>query len=277
MTRIVVPLLRAAAATAIVLVAGGLHTHAFAADDGPRQRPACATASLDDLKRLCPAPSDAVSHECLAALGRRYAGRPVYCDMDSTPRDWHWSRAWRPLLRMGFRFQARHSSETPWFDWRGFEQAYSAEEIKAALPAAERIRTEGWPPCCKPQRSDSPWPWAEQPTVVARKFVRRRIDEEGNVRWIYRSGTETWFKDGVRCEKSPGSEELTGTYHSRIAQATLRRWIDDDGTERWIDETGDEHWLDADGTEHWIELDGTEWILLPVGKPFPPESAAESQ
>ena len=479
MTRIVAALLGAAAATAVVLAAGGQHMHAFAADDGPRQPPACATAPLDDLKRLCPAPSDAASHECLAALERRYAGRPVYCDMDSTPRDWHWSGAWRPLLRkealvwadvfgevtaargkveaavhdpacrlrknefnpalrepcgadamarvaalhracrraldwedeanayfhgwrqewaehravieedggeeywqliaeleeselhfawrmakcravpkpvlellpmlrppqffplpaadqhdllmvaaarlgnpsaiamagvsldlgydavaielwpdaplslafMGFRFQTSQRplpfmlaargvdlrSETPWFDWRGFEQAYSAEEIKAALPAAERIRAEGWPPCCKPQRSDSPWPWAEQPTVVERKFLRRRIDEEGNIRWIYRSGTETWLGDGITWSEHPDSEELTGTYHSRISARILRRWVDADGTERWIDEWGDEHWLDADGTEHWIDLEGTEWILLPVGEPFPPETAAESQ
>ena len=451
----------------------GLPPHALAAEGGPRL--ACASVPLGDIRRLCPTPSDAVSDECLAALEERYAHRPAYCDVDATPRDWHWSLPWRPLPRkevlawaevfedvtavrgkveaavhvpacrlrenefrpdlrqpcaadsmtrvaalhracrralgwedeanpyfhgwrqawaerravvedsgdedywrriasleeselhfawrmakcravpkpvldllpmlrppqffpspavdqhdllmvaaarlgspwaitmagvsldlghdaiaielwpdaplslafMGFRFQASHGtlpfllaargeelrSETPWFDWRGFEQAFSSEEIKAASPTAERIRAEGWPPCCKPQRGDSPWPWAEMPTVVARKFVRRRIDEEGNVRWIYRSGTETWFKDGVTWEKSPDSEELTGTYHSRIARATLRRWIDEDGTERWIDETGDEHWLDADGTEHWIELDGTEWILLPVGKPFPPESA----
>ena len=471
----------AAAVTVALLfpAGGGLQTPALAAEHGPRQPPACATAPLDDLKRLCPAPSDTVSEDCLAALERRHAHRPAYCDVDATPRDWSWSRRWwpvplkelltwadvfedvtaarrkveaavhdpscrlrenefkpklrepcaadamtrvaalhracrRPLdwedetnayfdgwprewaehratieefgdedywrltasleeselhfswrmakcravpkpvlellpmlrppqffplpavdqhdllmvaaARLGnpwaiamaagsldvghddiavelwpdaprslayvaFRFQAGQSSlsfllaargedlhsETPWFDWRGFEQAFSAGEIKAALPAAERIRAEGWPPCCKPQRSDSPWPWAEQPTVVSKQFVRRRIDDDGNVRWVYRDGTETWFKDGVTWQGAPDSEDVTGTYHSRIARATLRRWIDDDGTERWIDEAGDEHWLDADGTEHWIELDGTEWILLPVGKPFPSESAAESQ
>ena len=99
MTRMVVRLLGTAAATALMLAIGGLHTHALAADDRLRQPPACATAPLDDLKRLCPAPSDAVSLECVAALERRYADRPVYCDVDSTPRDWDWSRAWRPLLR----------------------------------------------------------------------------------------------------------------------------------------------------------------------------------
>ena len=480
MANIGIALAVAAAATAMALPArGGLHTDALAAEDGPREPPACAMAALDDLKRLCPAPSDAVSEDCLAALERRYAHWPAYCDVHSTPRDWSWSRRWWPVLLkeqltwadvfedvttvrgmveaavhdpacrlrenefrpdlrepcaadgmtrvamlhracrraldwedeanayfhgwrhewaehravieehgaedywrliaeleeselhfawrmakcrtvpkpvlellpmlrppqflplhavdqhdllmvaaarlgnpsaiamagvsvdlgydaiaielwpdaplslalMGFRFQTSHStlpfllaargedlhSETPWFDWRGFEQAFSAGEIKAALPAAERIRAEGWPPCCKPQRSDSPWPWVEQPTVVRKQFVRRRVDDEGNVRWVYRDGTETWIKDGVTWQGAPDSEDVTGTYHSRIARATLRRWIDDDGTERWIDETGDEHWLDADGSEHWIELDGTEWILLPVGKPFPPESAEESQ
>ena len=110
------------------------------------------------------------------------------------------------------------------------------------------------------------------PTVVARKFVRCRIDEEGNVRWVFRDGRETWLEDGLAWSKSPDSEEQRGAYHSQIGAATLRRWIDEDGTERWIDERGDEHWLEADGTEHWIELDGTEWILLPVGEPFPADS-----
>lgn len=167
-------------------------------------------------------------------------------------------------------------SETPWFDWRGFYRTVSAESIDAALPAANRIRVQGWPPCCKPQRADSPWPWAELPTVLRKKYIRRRVDEEGYVRWVFRDGRETWLQDGISYSMSPDGEELTIT-RLRIGVRTLRRWVDAQGTERWVDEWGDEHWLDADGTEHWIELDGTEWILLPVGEPFPPASAAESQ
>ena len=168
-------------------------------------------------------------------------------------------------------------SGTPWFDWHGFEQTVSAEEIKATVPAAERIRAQGWPPCCEPRRGDSPWPWTDLPTVLGRKYMRRRIDEEGNVRWVHRSGTEEWLKDGVAYRMSPDGEESMQGSHSRIGALVLRRWTDANGTERWVDEWGDEHWLEADGSEHWIELDGTEWILLPVGKPFPPESAEESQ
>ena len=454
-----------------------LETHALAADGRHHQPPACATASLDDLKRLCPVPSEAVSEECLAALERRYVRRPVYCDLDSAPGQWRWYRRWQPLPRkevlvwadvfedvaavrgkveaamadpacrlrehefradlrqrcaadamarlavlhracrgpitmedeanpyfhgwplawaerratieehgdedywrliarleeselhfawrmtkcravpkpvleelaklrppsiyvpadqydllmvaaarlgnpwaiartavsigigidaavaiemwpdaplplayVAFAFQAASSlpyflaareedrhSEAPWFDWHGFEQSVPAEEIKAAMPAAERIRAQGWPPCCKPQRGDSPWPWTDLPTVLSKKYMRRRIDEEGNVRWVHRSGTEEWLKDGVAYMMSPDGEESMQGSHSRIAMPTVRRWTDAEGTERWVDEWGDEHWLDADGTEHWIKLDGTEWILLPVGEPFPPEPGADSQ
>ena len=446
----------------------GLPTHALAAEGSQSQLVACATAPLENLKRLCPVPSEVLSGECLAALETRYARRPVYCDLASAPRDWWGPPRWRPLprkeilawgdvfedastvrgkveaavrnpacrlreheFRAGLRQpcaadamarlaalqracveplaredeanpyfhgwplvwaehravveehgdenywqliadleetelhfawrmtkcravpklalekipmllppshwgpQDQHNllmgaaarlgspwaiamagaathatdavaieqwtdaplplalvsladqtsrgslsyllaargedlqSETPWFDWRGFEQAFSAEVIRAARPAAERIRAQGWPPCCKPQRGDSPWPWTDLPTVVRTEYIRQRIDEKGNVRQVYRSGGEEWVEDGRVYTVKPDGEELIGFDHSRI----LRRWTDVDGTERWVDEWGTEHWLDADGREHWIRLDGTEWILLPVGEPFPPESA----
>ena len=456
----------------------GLQTLALAAEHGVQQPPACSYGELEDLKRLCPAPSEAVSEECYEALETRYVRRPVYCDLDSAPGAWRWFRRWSPLPRkdvlvwadvfedvaarrgkveaamadptcrlhehefraelrqpcaadamtrlavlhracrgplatedaanpyfqgwqqawaerratieelgdedywrliasleeselhfawrmpkcravpkpvlevlpklrppsfyapadqydllmvaaarlgspwaiaraavsvgtgidaavaiemwpgapwplayVAFAFQAGQSSlpyllaareedrhsEAPWFDWHGFEQMVSAEEIKATVPVAERIRAQGWPPCCEPRRGDSPWPWTDLPTVLGRKYMRRRIDEEGNVRWVHRSGAEEWLVDGRAYMMNPDGEESMQGSHSRIGALVLRRWTDAHGTERWVDEWGDEHWLEADGTERWIELDGTEWILLPVGKPFPPESAAESQ
>ena len=92
--------------------------------------------------------------------------------------------------------------------------------------------------------------------------MRRRVDESGNVRWVYENGREEWVEDNVAYSAMPGGE-IWITYHTRIGGAVLRRWIDD-GTERWLDEWGNEHWVEPDGTEHWIELDGTEWILLPL-------------
>ena len=477
MARIRITLAVATAAALLLPAGGGLQTLALAAEGGARPPPACGIADLEDLKRLCPAPSDAVSEECYAALETRYVRRPVYCDLDSAPGAWRWFRRWSPLPRKKvltwadvfedvaavrwkveaamadptcrlheheFRAELRQpcaadamarlavlhracrgplaregeanpyfhgwpqawaerratieelgdedywrlmasleeselhfawrmpkcravpkpvlevlpklrspsfyapadqhdllmvaaarlgspwatamtavstkvgteavaielwpnaplplayvtlglqsgqssvayllaareedrQSGTPWFDWRGFDQTVSAEEIKAALPAAKRIRAEGWPPCCTPPRGDSPWPWTDLPTIVSKKYVRRRVDEEGNVRWVHRSGAEEWLVDGRAYMMNPDGEESMQGSHSRIGAPTLRRWTDANGTERWVDEWGDEHWLEADGAEHWIELDGTEWILLPVGKPFPPESAAESQ
>ena len=151
-------------------------------------------------------------------------------------------------------------------DWRGFEAAYTDEERAAARPIAAAIRAHGWPPCRGRELGDSVWPWMDQPTPVRTIVLRRRIDKDGNIRWIDEDGGEMWLKDGRTYSAMPG-EETHIMYHSRMSMATLRRWTDADGTERWIDETGDEHWLDPDGTEHWIELDGTEWILLP---PEPP-------
>ena len=159
------------------------------------------------------------------------------------------------------------AGDAPLFDWRGLESAFTAEQLRAARPVARTIRAHGWPPCGGAQLGDSTWPWMDQPTVVRTKVLRRRIDEDRNIRWILNEdGAEMWLKDGRTYSAAPG-EETYIWYHSRMSRATLRRWTDADGTERWIDEAGDEHWLDPDGTEHWIELDGTEWILLP---PEPP-------
>ena len=106
--------------------------------------------------------------------------------------------------------------------------------------------------------------------------MRRRIDEQGNIRWVYRSGSEEWLQHGVPHYVTPDGEESI-FYHSPLNRPTVRRWTDADGTERWIDETGAEHWLDVDGTEHWIDLDGTEWILLPIGDPLPEGAPTDSE
>ena len=176
----------------------------------------------------------------------------------------HWSHhAGLPYL-LAAR-QADLASDAPRFDWRGWERgladAHGADRV-TAVSTVETIRAHGWPPCCARNLSHSPWPWADLPTPVRTKVVRRRIDQSGNVRWMYENGREDWLGDNVTHSAMPGGETWI-TYHSHIGRAVLRRWIDDEGTERWLDEWGDEHWIEADGTEHWIDLDGTEWILLP--------------
>ena len=178
----------------------------------------------------------------------------------------HW--ATRSRNQLAYLLAAREedlAGEAPQFDWRGLEAAFTGEEIDAARPATSAIRAHGWPPKRR-ALSNSPWPWMDQPTPVRVEVLRRRIDEDGNIRWLYENGLEEWDGGNVTYAEMPGGKtSITG--HSRIGRPTLRRWTDVDGTERWIDEVGDEHWIDADGTEHWIELDGTEWMLLP---PEPP-------
>ena len=177
----------------------------------------------------------------------------------------HWSHHAGPAYLLAAR-QADLASGAPRFDWRGWERgladAYGANRVAAAVSTAQTIRAHGWPPCCARNLSHSPWPWADLPTPVRTKMVRRRIDQSGNVRWVYENGREDWVEDNVTYSAMPGGETWT-TYHSHIGRGVLRRWIDREGTERWLDEWGDEHWIGADGTERWISLDGTEWILLP--------------
>ena len=179
----------------------------------------------------------------------------------------HWG--WGRRDRLAYLLAAREedlAGEAPQFDWRGLETAFTDEEISAARPIVRAIRERGWPPAAERELSDSHWPWMDQPTAVRVKVLRRRIDENGNIRWVYENGREEWVEGDRTYSAAPGgATSITG--HLRVGRATLRRWTDADGTERWIDDVGDEHWIDADGAEHWIEEDGTEWILLP---PEPP-------
>ena len=180
----------------------------------------------------------------------------------------HWSHHAGLAYLLAAR-QIDLTSDAPRFDWRGWERrladAYGAHRVTAAVSRVETILAHGWPPCCARNLSNSPWPWSDLPTSVRTEIVRRRVDESGNVRWVYENGREEWVEDNVAYSAMPGGE-IWITYHTRIGGAVLRRWIDD-GTERWLDEWGNEHWVEPDGTEHWIELDGTEWILLPLEWP----------
>ena len=183
----------------------------------------------------------------------------------------HWSQQHGPAYLLAAR-QIDLASDAPRFDWRGWERgfadAYGADRVAAAGSTARTVRARGWPPCCARELGNSPWPWADLPTPVRTKVVRRRIDASGNIRWVYENGREEWVEGDAVYTAMPGQEPWIA-YHARVGRVALRRWIDGEGIERWLDEWGDEHWIEADGTERWVDLDGTEWILLP------PERTAE--
>ena len=108
------------------------------------------------------------------------------------------------------------------------------------------------------------------PRVAERHVIRQRLDQAGNMRWIYPGGSEEWIdgRGAIRIHNADGSEAVT--YHGDLTDRQLphlRSWVDDHGRPRWLDNYGMEHWIDADGAEHWIDFGGTEWILLP---PEPP-------
>ena len=174
-----------------------------------------------------------------------------------------------PLLLVAREHDLRRSE--PQVDWSELIQEFSDQEIDAADPVVERLSGKGWQPLRETAQNSPTEPWAIAPPVVERMFIARRHDDEGNVRWRYPSGSESWFGiDGEIHQVDPDGEWLMQG-HSQISTAGVvtRRWIDDDGKERWADKFGHEHWLDEDGAEHWIDWEGTEWILLPVGAPFP--------
>lgn len=156
-------------------------------------------------------------------------------------------------------------------DWRGLADEFSKEEIAAARPIARHLVQEGWRPLPENEDNDVTWPWTVAPPVVETRFIARRYDRYGNVRWVYPYGSEHWIgHDGLVQQEHPNSD-LVVTGHSQISTAgvVLRRWRDADGNERWADKRGHEHWVDEDGAEHWIDWGGTEWILLPIGDPLP--------
>ena len=174
-----------------------------------------------------------------------------------------------PLLLVAREHDLRGSEAQ--VDWSELSQEFSPEEIDAASPLVERLLGMGWRPLPERAEEDPTWPWTIAPPVVERRFIARRYDDEGNVRWVDPSGWESWFgKDGTIHQADPaGKWSMVGNPQIATAGVTARRWTDIGGKKRWADKLGHEHWLDEEGAEHWIDWGGTEWILLPVGVPLP--------
>ena len=177
-----------------------------------------------------------------------------------------------PLLLVAREHDLRGSE--PQIDWSELTQEFSTQEIDAAGPVVERLMGMGWRPLSEPAEDDLTEPWTIAPPVVERRFIARRHDDEGNVRWVYPSGWEMWFgKGGAVQQADPAGEwVIVGNPQIATAGVVARRWTDVDGKERWADKLGHEHWLDEEGAEHWIDWRGTEWILLPVGVPLPKDA-----
>ena len=169
------------------------------------------------------------------------------------------------------RLQAR-------MEWGGLEQRFSGAELDVAHATALRILDDGWRPMAEPLDRDSTWPWAvAPPPVVETRYIGRRYDRYGNVRWVYPSGVERWFAPDGSVESEYPDEDEPGSivvYHTQIDTAgrVVRRWTDEAGNERWTDQDGHEHWVDSDGAERWVDWGGTEWVLLPIGVPLPEDA-----
>ena len=185
-----------------------------------------------------------------------------------------------PARRLGFLLVAQlHDSrrESPQIDWSELPQEFSEDELEAARPVAEGLLQDGWRPLPEPQEDALTWPWAIAPPVVETRYIARRYDRHGNVRWVYRSGVEHWFAPDGSVESEYPDEDEPGSilvYHTQMDREgrVARRWTDAAGNERWTDREGHEHWVDGDGAERWVDWGGTEWVLLPIGVPLPEDS-----
>ena len=164
------------------------------------------------------------------------------------------------------RLQAR-------LEWGGLEGQFSEAGLNAAHATALRILEDGWRPMTVRSDRGVTWPWTVAPPIVETRFIRRRLDGDGSVRWVYEGGGEEWLGDrGLSHVIGPDDTELVVYGASHIVdrhKPRLRTWADEAGHERWTDQDGLEHWVDDDGAEHWVDWDGTEWVLLPIGVPFP--------
>ena len=167
--------------------------------------------------------------------------------------------------------------DSPQIDWSELPLEFSEGEIQAARPVAERLLREGWQPLPEPREKALAWPWAIAPPVVATRYIARRYDRHGNVRWVYPNGAENWFGPDGSTEidyVNEWGERLLFEGHPQIATAgrVARGWTDEAGNERWTDLDGHEHWVDDDGAERWVDWGGTEWVLLPIGVPLPEDA-----
>ena len=152
-------------------------------------------------------------------------------------------------------------------DWRGLDSHFSQTAIDRARPAVARLLRDGWRPMEEQDDGGVTSPWAIAPPVLETRFIRRRVDEDGRMRWVYEDGYENWMEsNGFTRLINPDGSDWGVFAHSQLSdrrRPKLRTWMDEHGRPRWLDYHGVEHWIDADGAEHWITFGGTEWILLP--------------
>ena len=175
-------------------------------------------------------------------------------------------RCWRLAYLLAAREYDSRTGDLR-FDWSGLERHVSQAAIDCARPVVERILREGWQPMEEhDDLADLTWPWAVAPPVLETRFIRRRLDENGRMRWVYESGYQVWISRGRESNSAAADGTEMIVSHTRISKRRLPRlgqWVDEHGRPRWLDYDGVEHWIDAGGAEHWVDFGGTEWILLP--------------
>ena len=199
-----------------------------------------------------------------------YIGRSIHAALGVETSEW---------MRLPFLLAAKAydlQSKAPKIDWSELPLMYSESDIEAAQAVARDVVQNGWQPMPESSDRDLTWPWAIAPPVVETRFIARRYDRYGNIRWVYPGGSEYWFGHDGSVQQAHLDSDLVVTGHTQISTAGLveRRWRDADGNERWADKLGHEHWTDESGAEHWVDWGGTEWVLLPIGDPLPTRSAS---
>ena len=168
--------------------------------------------------------------------------------------------------------------ETPQIDWSELPQEFPEGQVEAEGPSPRPCCATAGGPLAEPQEDALTWPWAIAPPVVETRYIGRRYDRYGNVRWVDPDGSEFWFgSDGTVEYEYRGADGGPGpilTYHMQMDTAgrVAHRWTDEAGNERWTDLDGHEHWVDDDGAERWVDWGGTEWVLLPIGVPLPEDA-----
>ena len=184
-----------------------------------------------------------------------------------------------PSMYLPFLLAARHYDlrAQARIEWSELPQVFSEDEIEAATPTVEQLLRDGWQPLSEEEDNDLNWPWAIAPPIVETRFIARRYDRYGNLRWVYPNGAEHWFGPDGEVEIDYVDEygaRVVFESHTQIETAgvRVRQWTDEAGRERWTDKSGYEHWIDNDGAERWVDWGGTEWVLLPIGVPLPEDA-----